>query len=303
MKRGTPDHPKVKVFAELIKRRRPEAVGYLELLFHFTAQYAPDGWIGRYDEKRIAAGLDWVGKPSIILDALVKAGWVDDDPAMVARSQADGRPMAGRSPADHWPMGLVVHDWHDHADRATLQKLSRSGKTPVQLAHTVTDKVCAHSETQKNSTRELDAHLPEPVPEPVPEPFSPEPPPLAAVTPVSEQASPDLSDLARSIWCRHPGDKRCTLQAAERALAQIAMDSPDPPLATAERIDDRHAGWVASEEWTKERGRWCPKLLNWLDPVRGGWAADPPEAESDDWDEAIRLSYLIEGKVPPGGVQ
>lgn len=113
-----------------------------------------------------------------------------------------------------------------------------------------------------------------------------------------------MSDIARSIYSRHPKDRRCTLQAAERALAQIAMDSSDPPLTIAERIDDRHAGWVASEEWTKDRGKWVPKLLNWLDPVNGGWDADPPEAvEVDDTDEVIRLSYLIEGKTPPGGVQ
>jgi len=59
MKRGTPWHPKTLQFAELLKVRRAHAVGYLELLFHFAAQYAPHGDVGRFTDKRISGGLDW----------------------------------------------------------------------------------------------------------------------------------------------------------------------------------------------------------------------------------------------------
>ena len=59
MKRGTPDHPKVYDLAERLKVKRPTALGYLELLWHFTAVYAPEGDIGRYSDKRIEGAMDW----------------------------------------------------------------------------------------------------------------------------------------------------------------------------------------------------------------------------------------------------
>src|SRR5262249_24019518 len=142
MKRGTPDHPKVYALAEALNVRRPAALGHLEMLFHFAAQYAPHGDVGRFPDKRIAAALDCPGRPEKLIDALVRTGWLDHDSG--AR--------------------LVVHDWHEHADRTTLQRLSRKGKSPIQADQEVTGKVCTQSETKIRT-------LPEPVPEPVPEPL------------------------------------------------------------------------------------------------------------------------------------
>ena len=245
MKRGTPNHPKVQVFAELIRRRRPEAIGYLELLFHFTAQYAPDGAIGRYDDKRIAAGIDWMGRPSQVIDALVAAGWLDRHPT--AR--------------------LVVHDWGDHADRATLQRLARVGKIPIQQIHKVTEKVCAQSETKKNTLCSEETHLPVPEPEPEPEP--------------EPHFDTDLSDIAFAIWQRHPKHRRGTLQECERSLVGVVATAVDP-AALAASIDRRHAGWCASEEWTERGGKFCPGLSRWFSD--GGCMREPPELESpDDW--------------------
>ena len=111
MKRGGPTHPKTFALAEELRfHRRYEAVGLLELLFHFTAQYAPQGDIGRFSDKRIAAALDWTGYPSRLVEALVKTGWLDR----------------------HETARLVVHDWADHADRATLQRLKRDGLNVIQ---------------------------------------------------------------------------------------------------------------------------------------------------------------------------
>lgn len=142
MKRGTPDHPKVYDFAEALGVGRPTAIGYLELLFHFTSVYTPEGNIGKYSDKRIAAGIDWHGKPERMIEALVKTGWVDTSEAH----------------------RLVVHDWSEHVDRATKQRLARNGKTPVPKDQQVTKNSCTQSET----TGTIVSHLPEPVPEPVP---------------------------------------------------------------------------------------------------------------------------------------
>ncbi len=144
MKRGGPNHPKTYAFAEALGIRRPQAIGTLELLFHFTAQYAPEGDVGRFDDKRIAAAMDWCGSVQKLIDALIATRWLDRHP--VAR--------------------LVVHDWSDHADRAVLQRLDRRGKKPIQSSQSVTDKVCTQIETALIEQRAM----PEPVPEPEPEP-------------------------------------------------------------------------------------------------------------------------------------
>jgi hypothetical protein len=77
MKRGTPDHPKVYALAEALGIRRPAALGHLELLFHFAAQYAPRGDAGRYPDKRIAAATGWPGKAEKLIESLVTTGWLD----------------------------------------------------------------------------------------------------------------------------------------------------------------------------------------------------------------------------------
>ncbi len=118
MKRGTLLHPKVMELAAVLKITRIHAVGYLEQLFHFTAQYAPQGNIGKFSDKRIAAAFDWGSRrsPSILLDALVTSGWLHRD-------------------STH---RYIVHDWCDHADTSVRTRLSKAGLsfvcfTPISL--------------------------------------------------------------------------------------------------------------------------------------------------------------------------
>src|SRR5205823_5688049 len=92
------------------------AVGYLELLWHFTAKYAPQGDVGRFSDARIEAALDWSGKPGKLVGALVTAQWLDRHPK--------------------WR--LLVHDWRDHADDATRKRLARSNLQLLSLAGELT---------------------------------------------------------------------------------------------------------------------------------------------------------------------
>ena len=149
LKRGTIDHPKTLELARVLKRPRRDIVGLLEMLFHFTAQYAPQGDIGKFSDKRIAAALDWQAAPRTLIDGLLEVGWID----------ADSRHR------------LVTHHWADHLDDATRKRLYRHGLKPVGL----TDKVTGQR-TDTSSPRARPA-LPTPPPEPEPEPSTPPPPP------------------------------------------------------------------------------------------------------------------------------
>jgi len=103
---------------ELLECELATAVGLLELLWHFTADFAPQGDIGRFTDQRIEAACGWNGesenerakrlhlprwnRQGVLIQALVGAGWLD-------RSD------------EH---RLVVHDWHIHADNTVKNERS-----------------------------------------------------------------------------------------------------------------------------------------------------------------------------------
>jgi hypothetical protein len=105
MKRGTPDHPKIKFLAERLRKDEVWATGMIELLFHATARYSPRGNIGKWNDRAIAEILKWRSKPDTLIDALVDTGWLDRDP-------------------DH---RLIVHDWDEHADQSVRKVLAKQG--------------------------------------------------------------------------------------------------------------------------------------------------------------------------------
>lgn len=106
MKRGTPQHPKTRTLARLLGIELYAAVGLLEMLWHFTAQYAPAGDIGRWRDDEIADAVGWSRDAGALITGLVSARWLD-------RGE-DGR--------------LCVHDWWEHAEDGIHMKLARAGQ-------------------------------------------------------------------------------------------------------------------------------------------------------------------------------
>ena len=106
MKRGTPDHPKVRTLARRLGINHGWAVGILELLWHFAAQYAPRGDIGRYSDEEIAEGCSWPSERPAgeLIGALVECRLLDQDEEY----------------------RLLVHDWAEHADSAVHYRLAKA---------------------------------------------------------------------------------------------------------------------------------------------------------------------------------
>lgn len=103
MKRGTVEHPKTKALARALKIPQYSAVGILESLWHWTAQFAPAGDVGRYENSDIADGVHWDGDAEKLVAALVSCRWLDE----------------------HDEHRLVIHDWSTHADDAVNLVLAR----------------------------------------------------------------------------------------------------------------------------------------------------------------------------------
>lgn len=221
MKRGGPTHPKTFELAERLGVQWPYAVGTLEILFHFTSQYAPEGNIGRFSDKRIAAGLGWRGKPEKLIGALVESGWVDR----------------------HATERLAVHDWQDHLDQGTLRKLDRAGKKPIQQNHMDSVKMTSHPKV-------ADASLPLPVPLPVPEPHTTAVPDgdfNEWLAPWPRCASPDLAAGAWVSTVEQPSDRDGAFATRDRYLAsdEVARGVVMDPAKFL--FQQKAAGW---------RGKW-----------------------------------------------
>ena len=164
MKRGGPNHPKTFALAEALGIRRFAAVGLLEMLFHVAAQYAPEGDIGRYSDKRIAGALAWEGNSQKLLSALVATGWVDTHPGV----------------------GWVVHGWSEHADKAVRLRLHRLGKNMIESNHEDTAKVMPKRSHDGSIMGALPVPEPVPVPEPQPQPTNGAPPLPVELRPQTE---------------------------------------------------------------------------------------------------------------------
>lgn len=123
MKRGTPRHPKVDDLAQRLGIPKYSAVGILELLWHFTAEFALAGDVGRFSDEVIARAVCWddasmmLGSSqdrtikkndaaSWLISCLVEAGWID---------KCDCH-------------RLRVHDWNEHADQTVERVLAKRGQ-------------------------------------------------------------------------------------------------------------------------------------------------------------------------------
>ena len=254
MKRGTPRHPKVGDLMQALNIRcRATAVGYLELLWHFTAEFAPQGDVGRYKVERIEAACDWSGKRGKLVDAFTTSGWIDLQPLY----------------------NLVVHDWHDHCDDATRKKLQRLGLPFLSLTEKVTGQCQNLSDTQDSFVCQPHAK-PLPEPEPLPEPH-PKPQTNGRVT-STQQPSLGVAFVSSSVldfrkWIK-PW-KRCKDPNEVAAIWQATiLGEEDVRGAFAAR--DRY---LASDEVARNVIMAPERFL--VEQKKAGWAGLWPEAKPE----------------------
>lgn len=142
--RAVPDHPKFAELKAILRQPKGPTAGWLEMMWHFTGRFTPQGNIGKYTDQAIESWVEWDGEPGKLIEAFIQAKWIDRDP--VHR--------------------LLVHDWHQHADKATKNALMRAGMpfcTPTVRTEYVDS---TYKKPESGTVYRLPE--PEPVPEPVP---------------------------------------------------------------------------------------------------------------------------------------
>ena len=97
--------------------------------------------------------------------------------------------------------------------------------------------------------------------------------PAAPSDTTREATPPDPATAFADIWARHPRK-----EGEARAFKMLRVVLKKNPGALA-AIDAAHAAWCATERWTKEGGRFAPRLSAWL--ADEGWRDEPPQAKKD----------------------
>lgn len=160
----------MRCLAEALKIPLPYAVGVMEMLWQFTAKFAPAGDIGKFDNDHIAKAIFWPKSPDLLIAALVKCRWLDPDSST----------------------RYLVHDWKEHADRGVRQKLQNAKACfHKPSGNSGADNVPRHGsgsgsgrdnglptaievKPDSNANRARENETPQPAPEPEPPPIQPE---------------------------------------------------------------------------------------------------------------------------------
>lgn len=240
--RAVPDHPKFANLKAALGQPKGAVIGWLEIVWHFTGRFTPRGDIGKYSDQAIESWVEWNGKPGALIEALVKTGWVDRD-------------------RDH---RLLIHDWSQHADKATKNALSRAGQTFYCQSVRTPYVQCTDMQPKQSTVYGLPE--PVPVPEPVPEP---------------EAKKPSRRKTA-SDQMKHSADPRHVACKEEIFAAYRSKNGVDPPwngyegkalgmLLQAwpkvgpEGIRKLLRHWAASNVVHGDRpGIWIPKLSSFM---------------------------------------
>lgn len=277
--RAVPDHPKFAELKAILNQPKGPVAGWLEMMWHFTGRFTPQGNIGKYTDMAIEAWVEWNGEPGALIEAFVKAGWIDRDP--VHR--------------------LLVHDWAEHADKATKNALGRS-------------KIAFCTPGVRTEIPEVGTPYRPPVPEPVPVPV-PEPVSLAAGITAHQIAKEVMADAKMTSD---------TVLRAVASQAQIEIGEGDASEHRARGIKTAMVGaWTQFREqvaanrmefqWTAQKffgeGYWRDEAgwpwRNGKSPLaQAGFIPQPVVSEAEQYEswnsmsEKYRNSNPWKGMVP-----
>jgi hypothetical protein len=141
MKNDTPRHPKMTRLAQILRIEQAHAVGIMECIWHWAADFVQRGNIGKYSNTEIAeASMGWTDRsPDELVDAMVEAGWLDTSETY----------------------RLLIHDWPDHADEFVHRWLIRrrlffaDGTTPKISGFETADRPGIEQDYKKNKAIDI----------------------------------------------------------------------------------------------------------------------------------------------------
>jgi len=244
MKRGGPRHQRTIDLAEDLGVPLYAAVGLLEMLWHFAAEFTPRGDIGRFPNRHIGRALAWTGDPDLLIASLVGSGWLEESSGY----------------------RLLVHSWAQHADNGVRACLRKRGEDFIAVLNEDETSGCDSVHSRNLSRRGARGEgLPlfsssgssSGVPEQ----------PACHIVPLFPVAREEDGPADFAVfWEAYP--KRTKRAEAERAWAQLK------PTRGLLRVMLEALGWQKlSPEWLKDSRQYVPNGASWLNGRR--WEDEP----------------------------
>ncbi|HWP59479.1 MAG TPA: hypothetical protein VNL14_16425 [Candidatus Acidoferrales bacterium] len=156
------EHPKLYKLMELTKMSRPEAIGYLHMLWWWAIDYAQDGDLSNFSKLQIARAIGWGADPEQLINALIEARFLDTEKTARGRN-VDGTWLAENDNQQ----GLWIHDWQDFCgdlikkriDRASARRRKLSAKRRRNSAYQPTNQQSptnSHQPTKDSDPRAIE---------------------------------------------------------------------------------------------------------------------------------------------------
>jgi hypothetical protein len=228
-------HPKTRKLAHLLGVSKVTAIGHLHVFWWWALNYAQDGDLSRWDVLDIAIGAEWDGDPDLFVDAMTKAGFLEDD-------------------------GLIIHDWHDYAGKLIARRKANAermrqaraeqedGTSDARVQHVrSTQRACVErpNQTKPNQTEEDHNE--------------------------SERAdaldhSPLQDRLFERFWNAYP--RKTGKGAARKVWSRLK-----PGTELVDRMLVSVAAQKRSAQWLEGNGKFIPHPATWLNQER--WEDEP----------------------------
>ena len=133
-------HPKTRRVAKRLGVSPAAAVGHMAALWSFTAEFAPDGDLSRFDVEELELAAGWDGEDGAFVEAAQVSGYLDDDGG-----------------------ALSVHDWSDYGgklaerravDRKRKADARKSSGSPSDIQRTSSGQPRARASSASAGQRE-----------------------------------------------------------------------------------------------------------------------------------------------------
>ena len=244
------EHRKIYALAEELKIPHYAAGGLLVFLWTWAINNAQDGDLSSYPDSAIARACFWSKSPSMLVNALIASGWLDDR--------------------------RVIHDWEQYAGRLIEQReIQREQSRARQQKRRV--KIGMGPEmygvTDKHVTRDVtrDVTQVSRVNNEVTVPNLTIPNHTVGIPPLPPKGERDA--LFSKFWSAYP-------KKVAKPTAQAAFKKLNPDASLMEIILEALEKQKRSSQWTKDNGQYIPNPSTWLNQKR--WEDEDERAGSNN---------------------
>lgn len=252
-------HPKTARLARSLSVSKVTAIGHLHCFWWWCLDYAPDGDLSKFTSAEIADGSMWDGDPDAFIQALTDGRFID--------VFANGE-------------GLAVHDWNQYGGKLIEKRKADAIRKAEERARTSPPRPADIQRTSSGHPRDGAGRE-----EKIREEYKTPPLPPSGGNDGEDDA--ECSEVNGEVNIGEPSafTSLATLfpNKGGRLTALREFKRLNPDLALQVRMARGLRWQMRQESWTKEDGRYVPRLARWI--------------KNREWEDAP--AEVLENSPPP----